>query len=136
MSSVEENKALAVRFWTGVFNDRDLSLVDRFISPDYTYNGHPNSRDQIKAYAKALWKQYPDVHFTILDVVGEADMVALRYTVEGTYSGTGRKEETMAANFVTIRDGLGVSNWQAGGKMNPVDGGGEGSGLHLANLPT
>lgn len=134
MSTVEENKILVQRFWTGVFNDRDLSLIDQLISPDYTFNGFPNSHAQIKAFAQGLWEQYPDVVFTVMDLLGEGDKVAIRYSVEGTYSKSGKKEKTMACNVVTVENGLGSSNWQSGGQMLPEDPAQAASGIHLSDL--
>jgi predicted ester cyclase len=120
MSTADDNKVLVQRFWLGVFNDRNLALVDQMLSDTYTFNGYHNTKAQVKAFAQSIWTNFPDVHFTILDMVAEGDKVALRYTVEGTAAGTTQKFSAMATNIVTVTNGLGVSNWQTGGKMEPV----------------
>ena len=120
--SVDWNKNMVREFWLGVFNDRDLSLVDKYISPNYTFNGEHQTKDQIKDFARSIWATFPDVHFTILDLLGDGDKVAIRYTIVGTRASTGQKEQTMATNIVTVENQLGVSNWQTWDGFRPVKG--------------
>ena len=120
MATSDDNKVLVQRFWLGVFNDRNLALVDQLLSDNYTFNGYHNTKAQVKAFAQSIWTSWPDAHFTILDMLAEGDKVALRYTITGTLKDNGHKQETMATNIVTVTNGLGVSNWQTGGEMEDV----------------
>lgn len=55
----------------------------------------------LKQYVGAICDAFPDVHFTIDDIVAEGDMLVVRYTWAGTHKGAfmgippGNKKVTM-----------------------------------------
>lgn len=87
--STEENKA-TLRRHVEVFNTGDLSIVDELIAPNYVlhYSGNeykgPEGFKQIVTGAR---NAFPDLHYTIDDMVAEGDWVAVRYTMTGTFTG-------------------------------------------------
>lgn len=119
--SVHENKKLVRNFWEQVFNQGNMAPIDQMIAPDYTYNGVPSTPAATKGFAQGLRKEFPDLHFTIEDLIGEDDKVAIRWTLVGTDAGSGQKLTTSATNVLTMRNGQAISNWQNGGtNLQPV----------------
>ncbi len=114
--SVEENKAVVRRHVEELFNKGDLSVADEIISADYVYHSPlgmefkgPEGVKQMVAMARDA---FPDIHFTIDDMVAEGDVVAVRYTYTGTHKGeymgiapTGKKINLTTAIFYRFVDG-------------------------------
>jgi predicted ester cyclase len=121
--SVHENKKLVRNFWVQVFNEGNMAPIDQLIGPNYTYNGEPSSPAAMKGWAESLRKELPDIHFTIDDLIGEDDKVAIRWTMVGTDSSSGQRVTTSATNVITLANGQALSNWQNGGtSLQPVSG--------------
>ncbi|RBP47070.1 ester cyclase [Arenicella xantha] len=108
------NKEATRIFFNGVFNDGITDIVKLSLADNYTYNGHPSKVDGTINWAKSLRAAYPDLHFTINDLIGEGHKVAIRWTMTGTGS-DGVKMTTSGTNIITFKDGKAVSNWQNGG---------------------
>jgi predicted ester cyclase len=87
------NKAVAVRFITEVWNAGDLGVADEVIHPEYVVPGIGNGAEAVKQNVIAFREAFPDLVWTIDDIVGEADRVALRLTLRGTHLGTFRDIE-------------------------------------------
>ena len=88
--SAEQNKAIVSRWVAGGWNTGDLSLVDEFYA-DYTLHspGMPDVQgtEAFKAFVTMYRTAFPDIHFTIEDMVAEGDKVAWRATTRGTHRG-------------------------------------------------
>lgn len=112
------NKEATKIFFNGVFNDGITEIVNFSLADNYTYNGHPSKADGTIKWAQSLRKTYPDLHFTINDLVGEDHKVAIRWTMTGTGS-DGVEVTNSGTNIITFKDGKAVSNWQNGG--TPAD---------------
>ena len=90
--SSEENKAQYRRTLEEVFNQGDLTIVDELVAPDFLNHDVPpgmNHRgpDSTRQIARMLRTAFPDLHFTIEELVAEADTVAGRVTMRGTHLG-------------------------------------------------
>jgi steroid delta-isomerase-like uncharacterized protein len=86
----EQNKAIVSRWVAGGWNNGDLSLVDEFYA-DYTLH-IPGTADlqgteAFKAFVTMYRSAFPDIHFTLEDMVAEGDKVAWRATTRGTHRG-------------------------------------------------
>lgn len=112
------NKEATRIFFNGVFNDGITDIVKLSLADSYTYNGHPSKIDGTIKWAESLRKSYPDLHFTINDLLGDGHKVAIRWTMTGTGS-DGIKITTSGTNILTFKDGKAISNWQNGG--TPAD---------------
>jgi len=86
--SVEQNKASMYRCFEEVWNKGDLSVLPEVIAQDYI-GRNPGSEvrgiDAFKQSIIAARNAFPDLHYTIDDVVGEGDKLAIRLTVQGTF---------------------------------------------------
>ena len=89
--SIEQNRAVVKRNFDEVWNQGNLAAADEIFSPDYVRHW-PDGRDVFgpeatKQAVKAFHAAYPDMQFTIQDLIAEGDRVATRYTFRGTQRG-------------------------------------------------
>ena len=80
-----ENKQRITTLFETCFNAGDLGLLDELVSPDYV--GPQGSRGPagFKETVVGLRTAFPDIHYTIEDIVAEDDKVAVRWTWSGTH---------------------------------------------------
>jgi steroid delta-isomerase-like uncharacterized protein len=86
----EENKAI-VRRWVEAFNEGNLEAVDELLTDSYVRHD-PNSPEvrgpeeekQLIAMYRAA---FPDLHFSVEDMVAEEDRVATRLSISATHKG-------------------------------------------------
>jgi steroid delta-isomerase-like uncharacterized protein len=115
--STETNKAQFRRIYEEMFNKGDLAIVDDLAAPDaVNYEAPPglNNRgpESARQVVMMLRTAFPDLHFTIEELVAEGDTVAGRVTMSGTHLGpfqgipaTGHSFEQAQTHFVRFRDG-------------------------------
>ena len=119
VSTPEVNKAQFRRAYEEVLNRGDVSIVDDLIAPDFYNHAAPPERDRgpesMRWLATMLRTIFPDLHFTIEELVAEGGVVAGRLTMSGTHEGpmmdmppTGRAVRQDHMHFVRYRDGKAV----------------------------
>ena len=120
--SSEENKTQYRRTFEEVFNKGDLAIVDELVAPDFLNHEVPpgmNNRgpESTRQVVTMLRTAFPDLHFTIEDLVAEGDTVAGRVTMSGTHQGpfqgippTGRSFQQAHMHFVRFRDGKAIEH--------------------------
>jgi steroid delta-isomerase-like uncharacterized protein len=118
--SVKENIENVRRLNDEVFNKGNLALIDELMAPDYVFHITPEVKgpEGVKKYVADFRTAFPDLHITIEDMVAEGDMMAIRYTMRGTFKGemmgiapTGKKMELPNASFARFKDGKQVEVW-------------------------
>ena len=84
--SVEQNKATLKRMYEEVWNTGDVSKVSELASPDYEYGDYkgPEGWGQVITMVRSA---FPDLQYTIDQVIGEGDTLAYRLTGKGTHLG-------------------------------------------------
>jgi steroid delta-isomerase-like uncharacterized protein len=102
--SAEENKALALRAWEVIFNQRDLDALSEFYAVDAVWH-QPDQNlqglEEVKQWLARPFEAFPDLNVSVEDVIAEGDKVVVRYTSRGTHQGetaglgppTGRRME-------------------------------------------
>ena len=90
MSEAEVNKGIFQRLTDEVWNNGDPEVADELISPDYIYRNPAiemsvNGPKQYKDFVDVLRAAYPDLHFSIDEMVAEGNRVAASWTFEGTF---------------------------------------------------
>jgi steroid delta-isomerase-like uncharacterized protein len=121
--STENNKALVRRATEEAINGGNLALLDELVSSDFVLHD-PNypqpvrGAEGLKQYFQTFRSAFPDLHFTIEDIIGEGDTVAVRQTGRGTHQGelfgippTGKQLTVTAMIFHRFVNGKPVENW-------------------------
>jgi predicted SnoaL-like aldol condensation-catalyzing enzyme len=106
MTLQESNKALVLKAFDTLFNQRDYEAAERFWSPDYIQHsahiepGRDGLFDLIKGIPPTL-KYEPGL------IVAEGEFVI----VHGRFSGFGQPTNWIAADILRIREGILVEHW-------------------------
>jgi len=102
-----ENKRNVDQLFETCFNRGDLGLLDELVSPDYV--GLQGERGPA---GFGLRNAFPDIHYTVEEVVAENDKVAVRWHWSGTHEAPFRafpashhKVSTTGAGIFRFRDG-------------------------------
>lgn len=117
----EQNKAVLRRHFAEVWSEGNLALVDELFASDYIGHAPPDEiqgREGLKHYVSAVRTAFPDLRFTVEDVIAEADRVATRWTARGTHTGeyqgippTGKRLTMTGMSFARIANGTIVVSW-------------------------
>jgi len=119
MTIEEENKELVRRHFE-YQNRRQGDAAYELISPELVFH-MPNGDMSVKQgreFDAMLMTAFPDITFTIEDIIAEGDKVAFRVTLKGTHLGefmghapTGKKIEITNSNWFRVSDGKLVEFW-------------------------
>jgi steroid delta-isomerase-like uncharacterized protein len=130
-----DNKTLILRLYEELWNKRKLEAVSEIISPSHALQAPNVSGSAVgpEAYKRQLMLflgGYPDLRFTIEDMVAENDKVVACWTFSGTHKGdfmgvpaTNRK---VSVDGITIHHIAGgkimdsYSNWDTLGMMQQL----------------
>jgi steroid delta-isomerase-like uncharacterized protein len=116
------HKTIVRSLFDEVLNRGRLALVDNCFADDFVEHnpapGQGPGRDGVKDRIRALREAFPDVRFVVDEIVGENDIVAVRYRWEGTHSGTflgipatGRRAAVRGMDFYRFKNGLIAEHW-------------------------
>lgn len=110
----DEHKALIRRFVEEVWNDGRLGALAEFMAVDFRDHtpGHPEpveGADGVRQLVGMYREAFPDLLFTIHDMIAERDRVAWRWTARGTHTrdlpdlpATGRQATTTGIEIYRI----------------------------------
>jgi steroid delta-isomerase-like uncharacterized protein len=89
---VSANKEIVRRLVDGVWQDRNLALIDELVAKDYV--GHDptqpepiHGRDGFRQFVDMYQSAFNDATVTIDDQIAEGDRVMTRWTGRGTHTG-------------------------------------------------
>jgi C-1 hydroxylase len=117
--SVEENKELIrriVKYW----NERNLDAFYCFLAPEYVEHLPSGNvtKEQLKKYTSTFFNAFPDIRFTIMDMVAENEKVAVLVNWKATHKGeylnipaTGKRIDVNVSMIIKIKDGRWVEFW-------------------------
>jgi ketosteroid isomerase-like protein len=120
----ERNKAVIRRFVHEVQNGKDYAAYDELNDPDFVNlsspPGIPADREGGKIFLRGFLSAFPDSHFTIDEMIAEADAVVTKKTFTGTHTAdfgdipaTGRRVTLQYVDIMRIRDGRIVEHWMS-----------------------
>lgn len=118
------NKTIARRIFEEVFNGGDVARMDEFASPDVVVNYAGTEPIRGLAAYRELYAQdlpsFPDARYTIEDLFGAGDRVAIRWRMEATHQGTyqgiaptGRPVTLTGVSIYRFADGKVAEGWIA-----------------------
>jgi steroid delta-isomerase-like uncharacterized protein len=90
--TTETNKALVRRWIEAGWNGHDLTLIDTLYDPNVVQHDPSSplpvsSSEALKQYIGGFLTAFPDLYFTIDDLLAESDKVLWRFTAEGAHTG-------------------------------------------------
>jgi len=106
-----DNKAIVRQLYEEVWNKRRLELFDEIISPshalhDSTLTGSAVGPEAYKRQVTRFVTAFPDLRFTVQDIVGEKEKLAVAWTISGThkgeYMGIPSTNKKVSADGITI----------------------------------
>ena len=105
-TSPEQNKALVLKAFDALFNQRDYEAASRLWSPDYLqHSAHiPPGRDGLLGLVRAL---PPSLRYEHGPIVAEGDYVM----VHGRFSGMGTPHALVTVDIVRIANGRLAEHW-------------------------
>src|SRR5215207_1819599 len=117
----EQNKELVRRLMHGIYAERNVDVIDEVAAPDFTGTIPGRSFESAaawKAYNQGSLIAFPDLAYTIEDLLAEGDRVALRWTLTGTHLGpygtlepTGKRVEVAGVFICRCANGKIVQSW-------------------------
>jgi predicted ester cyclase len=117
--SIEENKAVVQRVYD-LLNQRKISATYELYAPECIFHMPDGdmSVEQARDFDAMLVAAFPDISFTIEDIIAEGDKVAFRVKMKGTNTGefmdsapTGKKVEITNSNWIRVVGGKWVEYW-------------------------
>jgi steroid delta-isomerase-like uncharacterized protein len=114
--TIETNKRIMHRF-TEFINSASEKLAAELISPNAVFHvpGRPEPLQGPAGYLEIIGMMrvgFPDIQWTLEEMIAEGDKVAARFTMRGTHQGTffgvpptGKKIAVSAMNFYRLSDG-------------------------------
>jgi steroid delta-isomerase-like uncharacterized protein len=117
----EENKAL-VRRCMDLINQKDVGAIDQLYAPTYVRHDPDSpwvhSREDYRQYLTKLCTIFPDLHFTVEDLIAEGEKVVCRFWDTGTHSdswrglpATGKQVRVTGVSISRIVQGQVVEDW-------------------------
>src|SRR5271167_3430418 len=87
-----DNRAIVRHLYEEVWNKRRFELLDELISPSHAIHDSNSSGSSVgpeayKAQITRYMAAFPDLRFTIEDIVGENEKIVVDWTISGTHRG-------------------------------------------------
>jgi len=131
----DTNKNVIRRVFEEVWNKGNVSALDELVGPNLAHHdpstpdfghGPEGEKRRVNLYRSA----FPDLHFTVEDVIADGDRVVARYTARGTHKGelngiapTGKHINVSGVTVSRIANGKIAEswvNWDALGMMQQL----------------
>jgi predicted SnoaL-like aldol condensation-catalyzing enzyme len=84
----ERAKAIVQRYFETLLNQRDVSVCDELLAPEYVDHDAPADTpagpESTKAFVATFLADYPDLHVRVVDILAEGHTVAARIIWQGT----------------------------------------------------
>jgi len=119
----EENKANTRRFYEEVWSKGNLDVADEFSAENFVDHNPvdpnlPSGIEGFKQMVPMFRTAFPDIQFTIEDMIAEGDKVVSRLTIRATHKGefmgippTGKQASITGIDIVRIVGGKMVERW-------------------------
>lgn len=120
-SLADRNRAVALRVFEEIFNQRRPEVAAEIYSPDFRNHGlHRDASLEVdQSWARGELQAFPDLHMTVVKTVAENDLVTILWIFRGTharygYGGlppTGAYLEFRGITIFRVVDGRIVEEW-------------------------
>ncbi len=142
-SILDTNKAVLSRHFNEVLNQGKLDVIDEIYGDQYVLDapvqtegsvqkhGETHGREGLRQRVVLFRTAFPDIHFSVDNLLAEGGQVAVQYTFEGTHSGqfgelqpTGRAISVTGMLIALVSDGRiqsAVSVFDSGDMMHQLE---------------
>jgi steroid delta-isomerase-like uncharacterized protein len=89
--ALEKNKEMARLYIEECLNKQKIDLVDEIFADSFQVHKlldntqGSSTRNALKDFLKTLFDAFPDIHYTIGDIIAETDKVVMRVSFSGTH---------------------------------------------------
>ncbi len=90
--NTSKREELVRRWFEDLFNGGEPSVADEILADDVAYHGPPSlsprdvsGPDDVRSYVETYQAAFPDVWYTVEDVVAEGDAVRVHWVATGTH---------------------------------------------------
>ena len=112
--STETKAAIARRYYEEVWDQGDLAAIDELVAPSIVLNDWAPGLDGLKKVITGTRASFPDLRYSLEDVIAAGDKVVVRFKFHGTHQGTYRG--LPATGKAIVYTGIGI--WRlAGGQL-------------------
>jgi steroid delta-isomerase-like uncharacterized protein len=124
MTILQQNEKIIQRYFEEVWNQGKLDVLDEILDPTYMNHspGMPNPAPGpagLKPIIAGLRKAFPDLHFTIENMLVTEQQVAVHCTMRGTHEGdlfglpaTGKKIVVNQMQIERIKNSKIIEHWR------------------------
>ena len=109
---MEDTKALVRGYFHRLLNEKDTSVCDEVLAPDYVDHDAPESTPpgpaSTKQFVSGFVRDYPDLSVEIKDIFSEGNKVAVRLVWRGTHRQSGSSYD---------RSGIVIVHFDENGQM-------------------
>ncbi|UCC53343.1 MAG: ester cyclase [Anaerolineaceae bacterium] len=121
--SLEENKAIVRRYYEEALNERNFSIMDETYAVDIVHHDPSNPKDiegaaDLKQRFVQIISGFPDLYYTIDDMIAEGDKVVVRWRADLTHTGefeglppTGKRAVVQGIFIHRLAGGKMVEDW-------------------------
>ena len=120
--SVEENKALVLRYIEEIWDQKNVAALDEFLASNYQRHTSPSAtplnREEQKQRLAGIRVAFPDITLALEEIIAEGDRVAFRSTIRGRHQNifqgipsTGRQVTVSLLDIVRVEDNKIVEHW-------------------------
>ena len=118
-----DNKEISRRVFEEIWNNKKLSVIGELMAADYVHHDAqspevPSGIEGHKQFVSHYLNAFPDLHYTIEDLVADGNTVVIRWIATGTHQGdlpgitrTGRQISVTGMTIARVRDGKFVESW-------------------------
>jgi steroid delta-isomerase-like uncharacterized protein len=123
MTTADQNEERLKRLYDNVWNGEDLDVVDDLVGAEYVIHDREIAEELggpelYKALVRMTREIFPDMAFSLEDVIAADDRVVVRWTMTGTHEGpmsgvepTGRAVSLSAIEINRFEEGKLVETW-------------------------
>ena len=115
ISSLEQNKQLAVRWFEQVWNHGNRDVIHQLLAADSVINDGANAMKgpaEFERFYDGLRSRFSEVKVSPVLVLAENDLVCVHWFSQVKEAATGKTAHVTGTSIVRIKDGRFVEGWQ------------------------
>ena len=85
--STASHKKVAQRFYDELLNGSNFALANELMTPDFVNHTNDSGVEGFVAFARDMHAAFPGLRFTVEDLFGEGDRIAVRWRMDGVHQG-------------------------------------------------